>query len=158
MKRQMSLANTSFSYLAKSPEFLNLVLNNICSCVLMLNDRMELQAYNDALKTIFSNRKDENLLYIRCGEAIGCASSIEEKKDCGTTSRCSECELRLAGMKSYIEGEDIYREHVIRPFFNSEGNKTDKHLQFSTRLFIFGREKYIIMIIEDITKNYVQEN
>lgn len=154
MKSDISLTNTSFSYLSNSSDFLNIILSNISSCVLLLNNRMELQAYNDALKTIFSNREDEDLLYVRCGEAIGCAYSIEEETECGTTSKCDSCELRVSALESYVCGKNIYKDHIFRPFFDRNNNKVDKHLQFSTRLFQFEKEKYIIMIIDDISKQF----
>jgi sigma-B regulation protein RsbU (phosphoserine phosphatase) len=154
MKSEIAHTNTSFGYLSHSSEFLNIVLNNINECVLLLNQDMELQAYNDALKTIFSNRADEDLMYVRCGEAIGCAYTIEELKDCGTTSHCETCELRIAALESYVKNKNIYKDHIYRPFFDHSNNKIDKHLQFSTRYFKFENEEYIIMIIEDITKKF----
>ena len=154
MKSDISITNTSFNYLSNSSEFLNIVLSNISSCVLLLNEHMELQAYNDALKTIFSNRENEDLLYVRCGEAIGCAYSIEEAADCGKTSKCDTCELRVAALESYVNRKGIYKDQIYRPFFDRNFNKVDKHLQFSTRFFEFEKEHYIIMIIEDITKQF----
>lgn len=117
----------------------------------MLDKDLKLRAFNNALKTVFSNRKDEDLLYVRCGEAIGCAYQIEEQKDCGKTSKCDNCEIRIAGLTSYVNNEVIYKDKITRPFFNYENQKIDKHLQFSTRLFRFKREKYVLLIIEDIT-------
>ena len=152
MKSDLSLTNVSFSFLRNSSDFLTLILNNINSCVLLLDKDVRLQAFNDSLKTIFSNKKDEDLLYKRCGEAIGCAYQIEEQKDCGETSKCCDCELRIAALTSYMNNETIYKDHISKPFMNSNNQKVDKHLQFSTRLFHFENEKYIIMIIEDITK------
>jgi len=152
MKTELAITNESFSFLKNSPDFLNIVLNNINSCVFLLDKNIQLRAFNDALKTIFSNKRDEDLLYMRCGEAIGCAHQIEEIKDCGDTSKCHECELRIAALTSYVEGKTIYKDNIVRPFFDYDGSKIDKRLQFSTRLFVFNREKYIIMIIEDITK------
>lgn len=154
MKSEISLTNTSFNYLSNSSEFLNTVLSNISSCVLLLNNSMELQAYNDAMKTIFSNRENEDLLYVRCGEAIGCAYTIEEEKDCGSTTKCDTCELRVAAIESYVSRKNIFKDHIYRPFFDHSGNKIDKHLQFSTRFFHFEKEHYIIMIIDDITKQH----
>ena len=154
MKSELSNTNTSFNYLASSPEFLNLILNNISSCVLLLNENMELQAYNDALKTIFSNREGEDLLYIRCGEAIGCAYAIEEVKQCGETTRCSSCELREAAMETYLTRKPVYKDHIFRPFFDRNQNKVDKHLEFSTRFFQFEDESYIILIINDISNQF----
>ena len=152
MKDQISMTNVSFDYLRNSPNFLNLVLNNISSCVLLLNRNMELHAFNDALKTIFSARKDENLLYVRCGEAIGCAYNVDEMKNCGETSRCASCQLRESALISYSEDKAVYKRKISREFYMHDGKKVMKHLQFSTRCFRFEKDKYIILIIDDITE------
>ncbi len=60
---------------------------------------MELQAFNDSLKTIFLNKKDEDVLYKKCGEAIGCAYQVEEATQCGKTSNCCKCDLRLSALE-----------------------------------------------------------
>jgi hypothetical protein len=44
---------------------------------------MELQAFNNSLKIMFVNKPDEDLQYIRCRKAIGCAYTIEEMKVVG---------------------------------------------------------------------------
>jgi len=152
-----TMVNHSFEMLSNSREFLNIVLNNISSCVLLLDRELKLQAFNDAIKTIFSNKAEENLMYMRCGEAIGCAYQIEEAKDCGKTSKCSTCELRLAGMESYLNNKEIFKEHITRPYFNKNNQLEMKDLQFSTRGFQFQHERYIIMLIEDITM-HIQKN
>lgn len=152
MNTERSLTNESFNFLKGSSEFLNIILDNINSCVLMLDNEMKLQAFNNPLKTIFSNKKDEDLLYKKCGNAIGCAYQIEEQKDCGNTQKCSSCELRIAAFNSYLKNEPIYKQQTIKPFFTYDNIKVNKHLQFSTRLFQFNNDKYIIMIIEDISK------
>ena len=146
-----SLTNESFDLLKGSTSFLNVVLNNITSCVLLLNQKMELQAFNDDTRTIFSNKPDENMLYKRCGEAIGCAYQIEEAKNCGETSHCRNCELRVSALTSYMENRAVYKEYVERPFYKRSGEKVMKQLQFSTRVFVNNNEKYIIMIVEDIS-------
>uniref|UniRef100_UPI00321758D9 hypothetical protein n=1 Tax=uncultured Draconibacterium sp. TaxID=1573823 RepID=UPI00321758D9 len=151
MIQNRTMANHSFEMLAKSGEFLNIVVNNITNCVLLLDREMKLQAFNNALKSIFSNKADEDIMYMRCGEAIGCAYQINEAKDCGKTSKCSTCELRLAGMESYLYNKEIYNEHISRPFFNKNKLQEMKDLRFSTRSFHFQKERYIIMIVEDIT-------
>ncbi|MCG8702466.1 MAG: hypothetical protein MI922_30735 [Bacteroidales bacterium] len=113
---------------------------------------MELQAFNDSIKTIFSNKPDEHLLYQRCGEAIGCAFTVEEQSDCGTTSKCKYCVLRRAALISYTDKKSIFKEFLSREFYNSDGKKVLKHLQFSTRPFYFEKEYYVITIIDDITE------
>lgn len=163
MYSDITNTNISFSFLKNSKTFLNMLLNNINSCVLLLDNKMELRAFNEPMKTIFSNKQDEDLIYRKCGEAIGCAYQIEEEKECGKTSKCSDCELRIAAMDSYLNNIVVYKEHLTKPFINHDNQKDDKHLQFSTRLFIHEREKYIIMMIEDISeiinlKGKVKEN
>ncbi len=158
MKSDIASTNETFEFLSKSSDFLNVVLNNINSCVLLLNDKMELQAFNNSIKTIFSRNKNEDLQFRRCGEAIGCAYHIEEAKDCGDTSHCCNCELRVAALQSYVNDEVIYHDRIIKPFLTFDNKRVDKQLQFSTRLFIFRDEKYIIMLIDDITHFVNLEN
>lgn len=152
MDHKISMTNVSFEYLRKSPNFLNLILNNISSCVLLLDKKLELQAFNESMRSIFSARKDEDLLYVRCGEAIGCAYQVDEMKDCGATSHCAHCELRESALISYSENKSIYKQKVSREFYMHDGKKVMKHLQFSTRCFDFEKDKYIILIIDDVTE------
>ncbi|RUT79139.1 hypothetical protein [Ancylomarina longa] len=148
MKNNLTLARDSFDFIKNSKDFLSIVLDNIPCAVFLLDKDFRLVALNDAFKTIFSNKKDENLLYRRCGEAIGCAHQIEEQKQCGDTTKCRNCELRIAALSSYADNKEIYNEHVVRPFYNFKNHKIDKELQFSTRLFHYNTEKYIIVILE----------
>jgi hypothetical protein len=152
MQQQVSFTNESFSFLSNSSDFLNIILNNINSCILMLDKDVRLRAFNEPLRTIFSNKKNEDLLYVKCGEAIGCAYQIEEQRECGKTSECCSCELRISALTSYMNNEVIFKDHIVKPFFTHDNQKVDKHLQFSTRLFHYNHEKYIIMIVEDISK------
>lgn len=152
MNNKISFTNVSFKYLQESPEFLNLILNNISSCILLLDKKLELQAFNDSMKTIFSSRKDEDLLYVRCGEAIGCAYHIDEMKNCGETSHCAYCKLRESALISYSEDKPVYKQKISREFYMHDGKKVMKHLQFSTRSFKFEKDKYIILIIDDVTE------
>ena len=152
MRNTIALTNVSFDFLASSSEFLNEILNNISSCVLLLDKDMKLVAYNDPITTIFSARSGENLKYIRCGEAIGCAYQVDEMKQCGETSKCCDCELRISSLSSYINDVVYYKKDIIRPFYNKDGVKEEKNLQFSTRLFRFKRDKYVLLIVDDVTR------
>ena len=51
-----------------------------------------------------------------------------------------------------MQNEAIYKDCITKPFLNYNNEKVTKHLQFSTRLFRFSHEKYIVMIVEDITE------
>jgi hypothetical protein len=152
MIRETSNNNSSFDYLSHSGEFLNFVLEHINSCVILLNAAMELQAFNNALKTIFSNKPDEHILYKKCGNVIGCAFAVEEEAECGSTSQCQFCLLRQKAIISYANNECFYKEKFSREFYKTNTEKVMKHLQFSTRSFQFEKDKYTVMIIEDISK------
>ena len=152
MNEKISYTNVSFDFLSNSTKFLNLVLSNIPACVLLLDENMELQAFNEPMKSIFSNKAGEDLLYRKCGEAIGCAYQIEEQMQCGNTSQCKYCELRISALESFLNDAVIYKERIERPFFNQNFEKEIKTLSFSTRLFEYDERKYILLIIEDISK------
>jgi sigma-B regulation protein RsbU (phosphoserine phosphatase) len=152
MKSDLAHTNVSFDFLKGSGTFLNLILENISSCVILLNNHMELQAYNNALKTMFSNKKDEEILYHRCGEVIGCAYQVEEATECGRTTQCSTCDLRISALNCYSTNKEVFKEYFTRPFYTSALTKVEKHLQFSVRIFAFENERYILMIIDDISR------
>jgi nitrogen fixation/metabolism regulation signal transduction histidine kinase len=150
--KNKSLTNVSFDFLQESQDFLNLVIHNLSSCVMLLDNQMMLYAYNEPLTTIFSNKEGENILYVKCGNAIGCAHTIDEAKECGTSSKCKFCELRETALLSYSENRTIFKQRIDREFYTNKKHKEPKHLQFSTRIFKFNNDKYILLIIDDITK------
>ncbi len=152
MKQPLTSAYTRFEDLKKSSTFLELLLNNISSCILMLDKEMKLQAFNEPLKTIFRNKSEQQLLYQRCGEVIGCAYSVEEKKDCGKTNYCNQCILRLSAMNAYATHKSTYNQKIIREFYSSNNTKETKCLKFSVKPIYFEDNYYLIMIIDDVSK------
>ncbi|RKE02151.1 nitrogen regulation protein NR(II) [Marinifilum flexuosum] len=152
MNNDLTHTNERFSILSNSSDFLNIILNNISSCVMLLDNELKLRAFNDPLTTIFSNKKNQELLYRKCGEVLGCAYQIEEDSPCGSTSKCNTCEIRISALLSYVENRPVYNESLIKSFVDFEGNREDKHLQLSTRLFKYRDEIYIVAIIDDITE------
>jgi sigma-B regulation protein RsbU (phosphoserine phosphatase) len=143
--------NESFMFLKNSPDFLFTILNSINSSILLLDKDLRIKAFNDSLRTMFSRYSHEDVIYMRCGEAIGCAYQIEEQKDCGKTSHCKDCPIRLAAIRAYMEEEEITNVRIVRPFFNKHKIKENKTLLFSTRVFFYKQEKYVIVILDDIT-------
>ncbi len=152
MKREFASSNVSFSLLQSNPDFLYILLNEVGSCIMLLNKKMELRAFNDPLKNIFTNHKDEHLLYMRCGEALGCAHQVEEKSRCGETSHCRDCTLRKDAVMVYASGEPVFNRSVSREFFLNSSEKVLKHLRYSIRCFRFERDQYIALIINDVTQ------
>jgi len=149
MNSKISMTNVSFDYLSKSADFFNLIIHNISSCVLLLNKDMMLQAYNEPLKSMFSDKPDEKIIYQKCGDVLGCAYAVEEEKECGKTSQCKFCSLRLSALETYTDGKVISKQMVAREFYTTNLTKELKFLQFSTRVFNFDHERYILLIIND---------
>jgi sigma-B regulation protein RsbU (phosphoserine phosphatase) len=151
MEKEFASSNETFLQLRNTPEFLNSLINDICSCILLLNNKMELQAFNDPMKNIFINHNEEHLHYERCGEALGCAYSVEEKKRCGETSKCNSCELRKHALYSSINHEPVFNETISREFYKTDSEKVMRHLRYSIRTFEMDNFHYIMLIINDIT-------
>ncbi|HEX3007504.1 MAG TPA: hypothetical protein VHO90_07805 [Bacteroidales bacterium] len=151
MRKEISSSNISFRILKESKGFLQLIIDDLSSCILILDREMRLYAFNNPIKTIFSNKPDEHLLYLRCGNAIGCAFAVEEIKECGSTSRCAFCELREKALLAYVNRDNVYKGRIKREFYKTDFDKALKHLQFSTRSFYFENEYYLFVIIDDIT-------
>jgi sigma-B regulation protein RsbU (phosphoserine phosphatase) len=151
MDNKLSMSYMSFDGLSKSSEFLTLVLNNIGTCVLMLDKDMMLVALNDVSKTIFSNYANEHNEYRHCGNVLGCSWTVETQQQCGTTEACKICSLREAGLITILTKKPIYKSRLDREFYTIDGEKAIKHLQFSTRVFEYLDENYVIVFVEDIT-------
>ena len=151
MNRNISMTNVSFNYLSQSADFLNLIIHNISSCVLLLNKDMMLQAYNEPLKSMFADKSEEKIIYQKCGDVLGCAYAVEEAKECGTTSHCKFCSLRLSALETYNDGIVVTNQLVEREFYTTNMTKKLKFLQFSTRIFNFNLERYILLIINDVS-------
>ncbi len=153
MIHSIASTNVSFNFLKGSPDFLNIILNNINSCVLLLNNKMELIAFNNAINTLFPRTINSDIKYVRCGEAIGCAYQVEQQKDCGKTTKCRDCELRVSALSSYMDNKVTQFRTIVRPFYNNKNEKINKMFQYSTRLFPFEQERYIIMLVENLPYN-----
>lgn len=151
MSEEFASSNITFRQLLQTPSFLNEILNSISSCLLLLNKKMELQAFNDPLKNLFSNKKDEDLQYQRCGEALGCAYTVDEMKRCGETSKCKYCDLRIHAMWAYTNKLSVYKQRLDREFYTSKGIKKLKNLQYSIHPFNHDQDYYIVVVVDDLT-------
>lgn len=151
MKEEFSSNNEAFSYLKNDPDFLNALINDAGSCILILNKDMELRAFNDPMRNLFINEKDEDILYERCGDALGCAFTVDEMKKCGETSKCKTCQLRKDAIFSYINKEPVYYTSISREFYKKDSTKVTRHLRYSIRTLKVNRKYYIMMLLNDVT-------
>jgi len=143
------MVKTELKDLRESNEFLNLLLDNINSAILIADDNLQIHHFNNSFLNLFDNAADR-FLARGFGEATGCVHAVIENKPCGETSHCAHCLLRKSLIQTLVENAPVDRRHLERTFYLS-GKPVQKHLEFSTRRISFrGRDMFLI-IIYDIT-------
>ena len=140
---------TYFDDLRESNEFLNLLLDNMNSAVLIADENFKIHHFNDGFLHLFAKSK-EDVIVKRFGRASGCIHAFEENKACGETSYCEECLLRRSALKTMVEEVPADKVKLER-FFYIDGDPVIKHLEISTRHIYFQGSKMILVILYDVT-------
>jgi sigma-B regulation protein RsbU (phosphoserine phosphatase) len=135
--------------LKESNEFLNLLLDNINSAVLIADENLQVHQFNDSFLNLFDTAA-ECTLESGFGEASGCVQAILENKPCGETSQCADCILRHSLVHNLIENSPVNKQSLDRVFYIN-GEPVTKHLQFSTRSIMFQGQKMFLVIIYDVS-------
>ncbi len=136
--------------LKESNEFLNLLLDDIGSAIMLVDKEIQITGINATFKTLFG--KDEDLILGQiCGNAIGCQYVENGKADCGSTPDCQYCPLRSAIIKAFMTQQPTYRELLKRDFFINN-KRIRKYFHFTTKFIHFNHEDCVLLILEDITK------
>ena len=140
---------TVLQNLKESNEFLNLLLDNINSAVLIADENLQIHEFNNSFLNLFDSAADFNLKS-GFGEATGCVNAVAENKPCGESSHCADCVLRQSLIHNLIENAPVNKQSMNRLFYVN-GKPVSKHLQFSTRPLMFQGKKMYMVIIYDVT-------
>lgn len=143
------MLKTELNDLRESNEFLNLLLDNINSAILIADENLQIHHFNDSFLNLFDKAAD-SLIARGFGEAVGCVNAVVENKPCGKTSHCAHCLLRKSLIQTLVEDVPVDRQHLERTFYLN-GKPVQKHLEFSTRRISFQGRKMFLIIIYDIT-------
>lgn len=135
--------------LRESNEFLNILLENIPSLVLLADSEMRVREVNDASRVLFGLSR-EDLLGKRCGNALHCVFAESEDKLCGETSNCSQCPLRQSALATMLKKVPTDREKLIHTFF-VQGRPEERHFEFSTRYVRYQGQELVLLILYDVT-------
>jgi len=146
---------TELQNLKESNEFLNLLLDNINSAVLIADENLQVHQFNNSFLNLFDSAA-EAIAETKFGEAIGCVNAIIENKTCGATSQCSHCILRSSLIYNLIDRAPVDNQPLNRVFY-IKGNPVEKHFQFSTRPITFQGRKMFLIIIYDVTDIELQK-
>jgi|SRR6056297_843227 len=140
----------SVSDLKESNLFLNDLYQNVTSAIFLADSDARIYNFNDAFRTLFYKQEDQ-LLKELCGNAMGCVYSVEEGKDCGSTSNCKKCILRECIIKSFTEKVPVYKEQMTRRFYIND-EVIEKHFIFTTKYITYQGAEMILVIVDDITE------
>ena len=146
---------TELKNLKESNEFLNLLLDNINSAVLIADENLRIHQFNDSFLNLF-DKATESVLEATFGETLGCVNAIIENKACGATSQCSQCILRSSLIHNLIDRAPVNNQSLNRVFY-IKGEPVEKHFQFSTRPITFQGRKMFLIIIYDVTDIELQK-
>ena len=144
------MLKTELKDLRESNEFLNLLLDNINSAILIADENLQIHHFNNSFLDLFDKAADA-FISKGFGEATGCVNAVVENKSCGATSACAHCLLRKSLIQAMVQKAPVDRQHLDRTFYHN-GKPVRKNLEFSTRRIGFhGRDMFLI-IIYDITE------
>lgn len=138
------------SNLRESNEFLNLLMDSIPSAVFLVDRDVRVQQFNQGFRKLFS--KDEaDLVNQYCGNAIGCAFTVDENQICGKTSNCNNCVLRSSIIGSLVEKAPSFKVKLHRDFYIG-GNRLNKHFLFSSMYLTYHDDEMIMIVVDDMTE------
>lgn len=135
--------------LRESNEFLNILFEKIPSLVLLADSEMRVQEINDTYQALFGKSREEALGQ-RCGNALGCAFAVAERKLCGETSHCEVCVIRQTALKTLSENKSADRIKLTHSFVIDDVT-FERHFEFSTRHILFQGQQMVLIILYDVT-------
>jgi sigma-B regulation protein RsbU (phosphoserine phosphatase) len=135
--------------LKESAEFLNLLLDNITSAVLIVDEELRIHQFNRSFLSLFDRAADQ-LAGASFGPVAGCVNAVRENKACGATSQCRFCLLKQSLVGALADNAPVDRQRLERVFY-IDGRPVSKHLEFSARRVQFQGRTMTLVIIYDIT-------
>lgn len=148
-EKQMTM-KLQIESLKESNDFLNILFENITSALFILDENVRLKSVNDSFSVLFQKREEE-VLGKYCGNALGCFFTVDEKRDCGSTSFCGTCKLRENLLKTMTQEVPVTKQILARDFV-IKGKREVKYFSYSTRYIHYNGEQYILVIVDDHTE------
>lgn len=142
--------SSSLTDLKESNAFLNLLLENINSAVLIADENLQIYQFNHFFLKLF-DPSDAQVAEQSFGNITGCIHSVSENRPCGKTSMCGACILRRSIVKTMTQKVPVDNVRLERTFYIN-GQPTRKYLEFSTRHIDFQGRQMTLVIIYDITE------
>jgi len=129
--------------------FLNLLLDNINSAVLLADKHLNIYRANRSFLSQFGD-PEKTIAGGPFGKATGCIHSVEERVACGETSWCEDCAIRGAVSRTLFRKEATDRLRVQKAF-HIQGHTRMKIFEITTRPLTFQGRPMALAIFYDIT-------
>lgn len=140
----------NISNLKESNGFLNTLLENLVSAVFVVDKNICIQSFNDSFKALF-HKPGDKIPGELCGNALGCAYTVDEAKKCGETSNCQHCTLRDSLLKALTNKVPTHKAQLFRKFYINHQPIT-KYLLYSSKYVTFNNEEMVLVIMDDNTE------
>jgi signal transduction histidine kinase len=144
------MESIAINNLRDSNEFLNALFDNLNSAIFIVDKNAVVQKFNDSFEKLFKIETD-SVKGKLCGNAIGCSYTVDELADCGSTSYCSQCELRKSLIRSLTEKVPTVRQMLYREYYIGK-QRFEKAFQYTTRYIEFNGKEMIIVLVDDYTE------
>jgi phosphoserine phosphatase RsbU/P len=136
--------------LKESNEFLNLILENINSAILIADENMQIHQFNKSFLSLF-DRAADRVFESSFGQLSGCVNAVQENKSCGGTSKCQFCVLRKTLLQTLVEDYPVDHKSMESVFY-IKGSPVLKNLEVTSRLIQFHGQIMILVIIYDVSQ------
>lgn len=136
--------------LLETPEFLQVVMQNITSAVLVMDRDARIYHINDVAGLLFG-QKTQDMVGRLFGNAICCLVTQRSGMECGKFPSCAACSIRTA-----IEDVINKRRPIVKKKYTQDisidGKKEQKIIQYSAKYIRYADEIFVIVIMDDITE------
>lgn len=146
--------NRSIQVINNNP-IINSLLQTVSGLLAILNKERQILSYNTSFLELLGVKEPENVLGLRVGEAIGCKYSEEELGGCGTSRYCRTCGMALALVASLSSDDPVEKLCALK--VEREGIESDMALKVRSQRVELEDEKFILLFIQDITREQQKE-
>jgi PAS domain S-box-containing protein len=99
----------------------------------------------------FTGRTKEELISLPIGKFLKCPACALDGAECGTTDRCTHCELRKAVTDTFNTGKGWHRRRVKKSLLRPGGEWEEVILLVSTERIQVDNTMRVLLCLEDIT-------
>ena len=133
----------------KQEEFSSTVIDTVPSPVFVVDEDMRVVAHNVAAAADLSMDRPP-AIHKRSGDILHCLHSTENPDGGGRAPYCKNCIIRNAVSQS-LKGNMVVRR-IARAELQSGTEKPEASLLVTAAPFQYHREKYVLLILDDITE------